>query len=217
MDTKQRILDAAEQLFAERGFDGASLRSITAVAGVNLAAVNYHFRCKEDLVRAVLSRKLEPINRRRLQLLDALEAEAGARPVPVEKLFHAMVEPMLQLAAPSTTGMSFGTVMGRVYLERNPRLQELLVGELQGVIRRFATAIARALPGLPENEVYWRMFFTMGTVSHTMAAPGMLALISGGACDASDAESMLERLTAYVLPALTAPAPASMRRREARQ
>ncbi len=213
MDTKQRILDAAERLFAEQGFDGASLRSITAAAGVNLAAVNYHFRSKDALVQAVLARKLGPINRRRMELLDAYEAEAGPKPVPLEKLVYAMVAPMLQAdSAPDGSGMSFGTVMGRVYLERDATLQRLLVAELQGVIRRFSAVIKRTLPALPAEEAFWRMFFTMGIVSHTMAARGMLELISGGACAPSDNDSILARLMAYVIPGLSAPVPAFSRK-----
>ncbi len=208
MDTKQRILDAAEQLFAEHGFDGASLRSITTVAGVNLAAVNYHFKSKEALIQEVLARKLGPINRQRLDLLDAYEAEAGQRPVAIEKLVYAMVGPMLPPTAhPAGAGMTFGTVMGRVYLERNVKLQQLIVSELQGVIRRFAAAFHRAIPAVPPGELYWRMFFTMGVVSHTLAASDMLALISDGACDPSDPDATLKRLVAYIVPALRAPLP----------
>jgi len=208
MDTKQRILDAAEQMFAEHGFDGASLRSITGAAGVNLAAVNYHFKSKEALVQAVLARKLGPINRRRMELLDAYEAEAGSKPVALEKLLYAMIGPMLLMdTAPASAGMRFGTVMGRVYLERDVKLQRLLIEELRDVIRRVVGAIRRTLPGLPPQELYWRLFFTIGAVSHTLAASDMLTLISGGACEPSDPESTLERLVAYVVPAFRAPLP----------
>ncbi len=206
MDTKQRILDAAEELFAEQGFDGASLRAITAGAGVNLAAVNYHFRSKETLIQAVLARKLGPINQMRLALLSEYEAEASPRPVQLEKIVRAMVGPMVQSVTTKGAGsMNFGTVMGRVYLERNPRLQRLLVAELRGVIKRFLAALHRTLPGLPVEELYWRLFFTMGTVSHTLGAPGMLAQISGGVCDPSDSNQTLDRLVTYVVAGFKAP------------
>lgn len=153
MDTKQRILDAAEQLFAEHGFDGASLRAITGIAGVNLAAVNYHFKSKESLIQAVLARKLGPINQRRLALLDAYEADAGSKPVPLEKIVHAMIGPMVR-PVPAAGGMSFGTV------------------------------------------------------SQTLAAPGLLGLISGGASDPSDVEQTLSRVKADIVAGLRAPLPA---------
>src|SRR5258705_11177243 len=72
-DTKHRILDSAERLFAEYGFAGVSLRAIIADAKVNLAAIHYHYHSKEALFDAVILRRLEPINRERLELLDALE------------------------------------------------------------------------------------------------------------------------------------------------
>ncbi len=208
MDTKQRILDAAERLFAEHGFDRASLRAITAIAGVNLAAVNYHFKSKEALIQAVLARKLGPINHRRVALLDAAEVAAGTKPVSLAKIIRALVEPMVRPASETESGcMSFGTVMGRVYLERNAKIQRLLIAELQGVIRRFSASIHRALPGLPLEELYWRLFFTMGTVSHTLAAPGMLALISGGISDPCDSDRTLGRLMAYIVAGMKAPLP----------
>jgi len=206
MDTKQRILDAAEQLFAEQGFDGASLRAITAGAGVNLAAVNYHFRSKDTLIQAVLARRLGPINQQRLALLTEYEAEAGSRPVPLAKIVRAMIGPMVHSVTMAGAGsMSFGKVMGRVYLERNAQLQRLLVAELRGVIKRFLAALHRTLPGLPVEELYWRLFFTVGAVSHTLAAPGMLALISGGASDPSDSDLTLSRLMTYVVAGFKAP------------
>ena len=80
MNTKDRILDTAERLFARDGFEATSLRSITAEAGVNLAAINYHFQSKEALVQAVIGRRMGPMNDRRLALLDAYEAQAATPP-----------------------------------------------------------------------------------------------------------------------------------------
>src|SRR5262252_5809342 len=82
--TKDRILDAAEALFMEHGFEATSLRSITAAAGVNLAAVNYHFGSKEELFQAVLTRRLDPMNQERIELLEALEREP--KPPSCEKV-----------------------------------------------------------------------------------------------------------------------------------
>jgi AcrR family transcriptional regulator len=218
METKQRILDAAEQLFAQHGFHGASLRAITAAAGANLAAVNYHFQSKDALIQAVLARKLGPINRRRFALLDALEAEAGAKPVPLEKIVRAMIEPMLHsFGGTPDNSMSFSTVMGRMYIERNDRIERILVAELREAIRRFLTAIRRALPGLPPEELYWRLFFTIGAVIHTLSAPRMLSLISGGACSLSEAGHSLERLVAYVAAGLRAPLPITAPRADQRR
>ena len=99
-NTKDNILDAAEQLFAERGYEATSMRAITSAAGVNLAAVNYHFHSKERLLQALFTRRLDMLNRRRMELMDRYEAEYGEKPIPLAKLVHVLIEPML--AAPAT-------------------------------------------------------------------------------------------------------------------
>src|SRR5690349_7711707 len=103
-DTKTRILDAAEQLFMEHGFEATSLRSLTAAAGVNLAAVNYHFGSKEELFQAVLTRRLDPMNQERIELLERVEREAGGKPSTVEKILFAMLIPALRLARDEERG-----------------------------------------------------------------------------------------------------------------
>src|SRR3954462_6664616 len=85
-DTKTRILDAAELLFMEHGYEATSLRSLTAAAGVNLASVNYHFGSKDVLFQAVLTRRLDPMNQERIALLEKLERDAGGKPLAVEKI-----------------------------------------------------------------------------------------------------------------------------------
>src|SRR5206468_11715977 len=96
--TKARILDAAEALFMEHGFEATSLRAITAAASVNLAAVNYHFGSKEELFQAVLTRRLDPMNQERVDLLTRLESEATPHALPCEQILHAMFVPALRLA-----------------------------------------------------------------------------------------------------------------------
>jgi len=97
-DTKTRILDAAELLFMEHGFEATSLRSLTSAASVNLAAVNYHFGSKEELFQAVLTRRLDPMNQERIDLLERVEREAAGKQVSCEKILSAMLIPALRLA-----------------------------------------------------------------------------------------------------------------------
>src|SRR5436190_23125118 len=97
-ETRERILDTAERLFADRGYGATSLRSIIAAAEVNLAAVHYHFHTKEALLDAVLKRRLEPVNRERLALLDECEKSAGASALPLERVLAALIAPALDLA-----------------------------------------------------------------------------------------------------------------------
>src|SRR5689334_6672408 len=96
-DTKASILDTAERLFAERGYASTSLRTITSAAGVNLAAIHYHFRSKEALLEAVVSRRADAVNSRRLEILDQLRKDAGGRPLPLEQIFEAFLGPAFEM------------------------------------------------------------------------------------------------------------------------
>src|SRR6185437_4699099 len=126
-DTKTRILDAAEELFTEHGFEATSLRQLTTAAGVNLAAVNYHFGSKEELFQAVLTRRLDPMNQERIELLEALEREAGARPPSCEKVLFAMLIPALRLARDEKRGgKNFLRVLGRAYADPAPFIRRFL-------------------------------------------------------------------------------------------
>src|SRR5215475_3768724 len=112
--TKDRILDAAEALFMEHGFEATSLRAITAAAGVNLAAVNYHFGSKQELFQAVLTRRLDPMNQERVDLLTRLENEVAPAPLPCEQILNAMFLPALKLARdPERGGKNFLRLLGR--------------------------------------------------------------------------------------------------------
>src|SRR3954466_13792496 len=103
-DTRERILDTAERLFAERGFGATSLRSIIASAEVNLAAVHYHFRSKEALLEAVIVRRLEPLNRERLELLDQYEREAGKWGPSLEQILDALLSPPIRFVRTTPEG-----------------------------------------------------------------------------------------------------------------
>ncbi len=217
-DTKYRILDAAERLFAERGYDATSLRAITREARVNLAAVNYHFSSKEELLRALFGRKLSLLNERRIAMLDAYEAEAKGRPVPLEKVLRAFIEPVLRLGGdPAAGGTGFGMLIGRMYSWPSMQTQRILVSELRELIGRFRTAFRRALPHLPVRELYWRIFFSIGALAHVLAGSGLLQVISDGLCDPADTDAAVERLIEFTVAGLKAPPPAKLHGRPARR
>ena len=202
MTTKDRVLDAAERLFARDGIEATSLRAITAEAGVNLAAVNYHFQSKDALVRAVIARRVVPVNERRLALLDAVERAAGDGPLPLQGVLDAFIRPVMEIY--SSRGREFTPLMGRMYTE--PEFAERIYKEhLEPLAARFIAAYERALPHLDRVELLWRMHFAMGAVGHTLGASHVLRLFSGGRCDPSDVEGTLKRLEAFMIEGLTAP------------
>jgi len=207
--TQSRILDAAEGLFMEHGFEATSLRQITSVAGVNLAAVNYHFGGKEDLFEAVLTRRLDPMNQERLALLTRFEQDALPRALSPEKILAAMFIPALRLARdPERGGKDFLRLLGRAYADPAPFIRRFLAEQYAAMIVRFKAAFGRALPHLPKRELSWRLHFVMGALSYTLAGTDALKLIAAlNPRDAGNDEMLLRRLAPFLIAGLKAPLP----------
>jgi AcrR family transcriptional regulator len=207
--TKARILDAAEALFMEHGFEATSLRAITASAVVNLAAVNYHFGSKEELFQAVLTRRLDPMNQERVDLLTALEREVAPAPLPCDRILSAMFVPALRLARdPERGGKNFLRLLGRAYADPAPFIRKFLAEQYAEMIARFKTAFGRALPDLPKKELSWRLHFIMGALSYTLAGTDALRLIAELApAETANDEILLNRLAPFLLAGLQSPLP----------
>jgi len=169
--TRQRILGAAEELFARHGFAGASLRQVTASAKVNLAAVNYHFGSKENLIEEVFRRRLDELNARRLELL----AQCRDRPqLSLEEVLDAFVRPALELSLSDNGGAAFVRVLARAYAEHDERLRRFLSDNYGHVLKEFAAVFARLLPRLDKEELYWRLDIVSGALTYAMADFGVL-------------------------------------------
>jgi len=207
--TKDKILDAAEALFMEHGFEATSLRAITATAAVNLASVNYHFGSKEVLFQAVLTRRLDPMNQERLDLLTKLEHESQPSPLPCDRILSAMFIPALKLARdPARGGKNFLRLLGRAYAVPAPFIRKFLAEQYATMIERFKTAFARALPELPKKELSWRLHFIMGALSYTLAGTDALRLIAElTPAESGNDEALLHRLAPFLLAGLQSPVP----------
>jgi AcrR family transcriptional regulator len=164
--TKERILGAAETLFARHGFAGASLRQVTAAAHVNLAAVNYHFGSKDNLIEEVFRRRLDELNARRL---DALKNALDKAEPDLEGVLSAFIRPALDLSLDQGGGHAFMRVLARAYAEHDERLRRFLSDNYGHVLREFAAAFGRLLPHLEKEELYWRLDFITGALTHSMA------------------------------------------------
>lgn len=202
--TRERILMTAEQLFAEGGVATTSLRTITSLARVNLAAVNYHFGSKEALIEAVYERRLGPLNRARLANLDALEARPAAP--SVEDLVRAFVEPIVELSShDAKDGIVFMRLLAQTYSEAAQYFHKLFGREYEGVVKRYRAALARALPALSAAELDWRLQFMIGAVNHAIADTVYLRLLAGSA-GVHDLERAARELVPFVAAGLRAPA-----------
>jgi AcrR family transcriptional regulator len=214
--TKARILDAAELLFMEHGFEATSLRSLTSAAGVNLAAVNYHFGSKEELFQAVLTRRLDPMNQERIDLLAKVEREASGRALSCEKILFAMLIPALRLARDERRGgKNFLRLLGRAYADPAPFIRHFLSAQYAEMIGRYKEAFLRALPNLSRQELTWRLHFVMGALSYTLAGTDALKLFAQvAATDKDNDELLLQRLAPFLVAGLKAPPLADTRKLE---
>lgn len=179
LDTKTRILDAAERLFAQHGFAATSLRQITAEAKANLASVNYHFQNKESLILAVLQRKIGPINVRRLELLDA-EQEKGT-PVALPAIFQTFFQPLFEAEQTGVDLASFPRLLARVYGDDQENILPMFRSTFGHVIERYRAAIEAALPGVSGRDFALAMHFSIGCMAHYLAAGRLLQMMTGGA------------------------------------
>ena len=205
-ETRTRILDAAEELFMQHGFEGTSMRTLTGKASVNLAAVNYHFGSKDALIEAVFRRRLDPMNTARIAELDRLEAAAGTSPPEAEAIIRAFLRASLAMIEDTKSGgRNFTRLLGRTYTEPSKPVRAL-IGQLYApTMERFKAAFTRALPHLAREELFWRMHFMFGTLSYTLAATDTVQLIAGTKPeDRHDSRALEDRLAAFLTAGLLA-------------
>jgi AcrR family transcriptional regulator len=219
---KERILDAAEQLFAQRGFYGVPLRDITQAAGVDVALVGYHFGGKRELFTAVFERRAEALNRERLERLEAVRRAALPGAPALEAIINAFIEPLLERSARGGPGWKsyFALV---TYVNNSPEFgPQMMTRHFDPLVGRFIAVMREALPRCPPREIYWAYQFLTGALMLTFAETGRIDQLSGGLCRATDLDSLHERLAPYVaaglraLCARTQPAPRAGKRIERR-
>src|SRR4051794_24052920 len=163
-DTRSHILDVAEELFSEKGCDRVSIRDITKKARVNLAAINYHFGSKEDLIAAIFQRRVVPVNEARLAALDVVEKAKNPK---LEKILEAFIRPAVQCSFSTPKGeKAFSRLFGRCLSEPNPEIEALLKRQFEPLVERMDAALLKALPRLSRSDIFWCMKFTFGSLHH---------------------------------------------------
>ena len=179
MSTQDQILQAAESLFIKHGFEATTLRQITATAGVNLAAVNYHFGSKEALLQEVFKHRLRQLNEERLSALDRLEKQAAGKPVKPTKILDAFFGTLLRLAQTDPKGgANFLRLLGRTLSEPSDFIRIFLASEYEEVLRRYKEALIKSLPDVPREEILWRFHFMLGATAYAIAGTDSLKLLA---------------------------------------
>lgn len=195
---KERILDAAEELFAEHGFDGVTLRTISSAAGVDVALANYHFGPKRDLFDAVLNRRAEVLNKVRSDALDAcIESAAPGNPT-VDDIIHAYLSPMGEIQGSADDGWRhyFALV---AYVNNSPEFGRKLMSQyFNPLVTRFIEALKKALPEAEDEALYWGYHYLSGALTLTMADTGRLDTLSGGLAKSSNVEKGYAHMIPFI-------------------
>ncbi len=199
--TRTAILNAAERLYADRGFGEVTLRDIVAAAGVNLAAVNYHFGSKDELIAELFVTRSIDHNRERLNELRNAEAAGGGR-APLDAILRALIGPTLRgCLGPARERSTAARFMIRASIESVPPIRRIKNREIDH-LRKFAAAMRRALPGRDEVELYWALHFALAMAHQTIRDSERLTKLSEGACDLDDVDGIIKRIIDVSVTAL---------------
>lgn len=200
-ETKERILLAAQKLFAERGFESVSLRNITTEALANVAAVNYHFGSKEALIDEVITQHTMPVMRERMRLLDEAEQKFQIGVVPVDVILDALMRPFLTVLMKSGEGSEerelYCKFMGRCMAERSDKIPAQALRMSQRVVKRITTLLSDVIPDVEPEVLSWRLHFCFGVMAHTLMNEDQLKTVTKGECGDPDFETTLQRMIDY--------------------
>ena len=205
---RKRLMDASEQLFAEHGWNAVSIRTIAAAAGVNLAAMHYHFGSKEQLLSEIFAARAKPIAEERLRLLAEIDLD---RSPSLERILEAFLRPALTIGSDRRFGgRAFVRLRARLATEPEAVSRKILATAFDESSGEFLVALERALPDIPRADLEWRFHFMLGAMFYTMADAGRIQSLTNGRCDPGRVEDAL----AHIIPFLAAgfrSAPGSVR------
>jgi AcrR family transcriptional regulator len=203
---RERLLRAAELLFAQGGFNGVSVRDIAAAAEVNSASVAYYFRSKEGLLREVYRLHCEKLNEERRRLLDTSRQPRQAP--TLEAVLEAFIRPALRVSRDQDGGASFMRLRAVLSGENSALLDQLVAENFDRSSSIFVAALGECLPHLSAEDVYWRFHFLLGTIYYTAAGPHRVKALSRDRCDPSDPEAVMRELIPFLAAAFRAPSSA---------
>ncbi len=195
---KERILDAAEKLFALHGFYGVSVRDITDAAAVDVALVSYHFGGKRELFAALFQRRAELLNAQRMSRLEEVRLAALPGVPTLESIIDAFIQPMLEVSARGGPGWkNYFALVAQV--NNSAEWGPMLISQyFDPLVEKFIAVLRMALPQCPAREVYWSYQFLTGALTLSFAETGRIDKLSGGLCKSSDLEGVHQRLVPYV-------------------
>ncbi len=162
---KQRLLDTAERLFAERGFEAVSVRDITGESKANVAAINYHFGSREALIGLVVTYRMGPVIKERLARLETVEKKWAGKAAPLEEILDAMLRPLSGNVRKSDLPEPLRCqLLGRIFMGHGVVFPQEVEQDMENVRHRFARLLAKALPSVSNEDLAWRIQFVTGGI-----------------------------------------------------
>jgi AcrR family transcriptional regulator len=211
-ETSEKLIAAAERLFAEHGYKGVSVRMIAAAAGVNWSLLGYYFRGKEGLLSEVYRRHCGELNSARMRLLE--EIRIDGRPPELEQILNAFIRPALAVAHGEDGQTAFIRLRAILAAENSALLDKLVAENFDVSSTTFINALRECLPHLTRDEILWRFHFMLGTIYYTASGPHRIREFSNGRCDPADIEENLRNLIPFLVAAFRAPSVKPVRKRK---
>lgn len=212
--SREKLMKSAEHLFAERGYDGVSVRDIANDAGVNSALVGYYFGGKEGLLAEVYTQRCGLLRDERARLL--AEYSAGGKTPSLEEVLDAFITPSLESARNGEGRRSLPHIRSILAAENSSLLEKLVAENFDESSKIFVKALGKCLPQLTHEDVLWRFHFLLGTIYYTATGPHRIKALSRGRCDPSDPAATKEELIPFLVAGFTAPSAAKGNKRRGR-
>lgn len=199
-DTERAFLDAAEQLFADRGFEGAKVRAIAEMAGANLGALHYYWGSKEELFRAVWHRRLDSLALGRTRKFDELRQKAAAGGITLEEVLTVMLETSFGVAEwDEYRSEHFQKLYARALTEPSPMVRNVVNQYFDERAKGFVELIRLACPDLGQTELHWGLHAVFGTILNVHIDGGRMSrvgLLTGDDIDLKQGSKQMARFLA---------------------
>ncbi|MFL2484686.1 MAG: TetR/AcrR family transcriptional regulator [Verrucomicrobia bacterium] len=194
--TRGRLIEVSGELFAERGFDSVSLRMITESANANLAAVNYHFGSKEELILAVVEDIVGPVNEKRLEQLGGIDFNSTNS---LKAIIHAFIDPVFDVTSADVgADNKYYKLISRCIASRDERVSSIIIRQFPEVLARFVSSLTRAIPGLSSDSAHLKVMFMAGALAHSLFHYENLLLASGGSLYPSSLNVLKSELVSFL-------------------
>ena len=197
--TRKRLIDATARLFAQNGYNGLTLRSVAREANANLAAANYHFGSKDAMVLEMLRERVQPINARRLELLELAKREKEGQPLEAHEIFHSLIFPIGEEISRSTQSRcSLAQLVARTFTEPARFIERMHQRFFSQIAEIYFRELSLAYPLAPSHEIYWHLHLAISSMLGALAQHRRLDAFTQGVCSEEQGEEMIGRLIQFV-------------------